>query len=99
MNRKQRRAMRNEPRKFSESDVRKIARDASLETGKHSTQMTLAAACIALHDLYGFGQQRLMRMLEKVEDLTLNALCGGGLVDKLKKDVGVELTRSDDLEL
>lgn len=37
MNRKQRRAMRNEPRRFSESDVRKIARDASIETGKHST--------------------------------------------------------------
>ena len=99
MNRKQRRAMRNEPRKFSESDVRKIARDASLETGKHSTQMTLAAACLAMHEMHGFGHQRLIRMLEKVEDLTLNALCAGELVDKLKKDVGVELTRSDDFDL
>lgn len=97
MNRKQRRAMRNEPRKFSESDVRKIARDASLETGKHSTQMTLAAACIALHDLYGFGQQRLMRMLEKIEDLTWNALCAGELVDELKNKVGVVLDRQNDM--
>ena len=97
MNRKQRRAMRNEPRKFSESDVRKIARDASLETGKHSTQMTLAAACIALHDLYGFGQQRLIRMLEKIEDLTLNALCAGELVDELKNKVGVVLDRQNDM--
>ena len=97
MNRKQRRAMRNEPRRFSESDVRKIARDASLETGKHSTQMTLAAACIALHDLYGFGQQRLMRMLEKIEDLTLNALCAGELVDELKNKVGVVLEGKNDM--
>ena len=89
--------MRNEPRRFSESDVRKIARDASLETGKHSTQMTLAAACIALHDLYGFGQQRLMRMLEKVEDLTLNALCAGELVDELKNKVGVVLEGKNDM--
>ena len=97
MNRKQRRAMRNEPRRFRESDVRKIARDASLETGKHSTQMTLAAACIALHDLYGFGQQRLIRMLEKIEDLTLNALCAGELVDELKNKVGDVLDRQNDL--
>lgn len=89
--------MRNEPRRFSESDVRKIARDASLETGKHSTQMTLAAACIALHDLYGFGQQRLIRMLEKIEDLTLNALCAGELVDELKNKVGVVLDRQNDM--
>ena len=97
MNRKQRRAMRNEPRKFSESDVRKIARDASLETGKHSTQMTLAAACIALHELYGFGTKRLTRVLETVQDLTMQALCASELVDRLKEEVGVVLCRDEDL--
>lgn len=97
MNRRQRRAMKNVPRKFSETDMRRAAREAALSTGRHSTQMTLAAVCLALHEMHGFGTKRLTRVLETVQDITMQALCASELVDRLKEEVGVVLCRDEDL--
>lgn len=53
------------------------------------------------HDVFRHGHTHydLSGGRGSLKSSAVYALCAGELVDKLKKDVGVELTRSDDLEL
>ena len=95
MNRAQRRAMRNAPKKYAESDMRRAAREAAEQTAHHSTDMILSALCLALHDCYGFGQRRCMRVLESINDYTFNALCAHELMDKCKATVKIEIVEGE----
>lgn len=97
MNRRQRRAMKNQPKRFSESDMRRAAREAAQTTASHSTEMILAALCLALHGEFGFGQRRCVRVLERIEQITLEALCAGELVDRVKDCMGVEIGKLESL--
>lgn len=71
--------------------MRRVARDAAQSTADHSTEMTLAAVCLALHEEYGFGRYRCMKMLESVNRLCFHSLCAGELVERVRACMGISI--------
>ena len=50
-----------------------------------------AGICVALHDEFGFGQERCLRALKAVDEKTLFALNHNELVDEMLDKTGIRL--------
>lgn len=73
------------------ADVRKVRREALDENAQFQSKMLLASMCIALHQEFGFGQERCLRVLDVVERISTNALTPSELIDQCKSEVGINL--------
>ena len=73
------------------ADVRKVRREALDENAQFQAKMLTASICLALHQEFGFGQERCLRVLDAVERISTNALTPSELIDQCKSEVRINL--------
>lgn len=54
---------------LSHSEISEIERSARQETSKYNVEALMSCFALAEHRLYGFGQKRIMRSLQYIDNL------------------------------
>ena len=49
-----------------------------------------SAAAIAAHDLFGFGKDRAMRLLERIQEIMCEEISTGDIIERCKRETGVD---------
>lgn len=57
------------------------------------------AVGLALHELYSFGENRIVKVLDMAHKLAEESIDGKDLENRLKEQTGLELMRQDELDL
>lgn len=71
---KQPRRQKCAERKYTESEVNKMVRDAAISAAKHNVRTTVAACGLALHRCFGFGKLRILKALNEMDRLAFESL-------------------------
>ena len=58
-------------------------------------RMFYCACGLALHDLHGFGKQRIIRVLDKIQQIMTEEICTADIADRLKRETGIEIFETD----
>lgn len=72
--------------------------DGVAESGSKIIHRYYTATMMALHELYGFGQDRCIRTLRKIDELIIKHLTDDELVEATKKTVGVEIDMDEGID-
>lgn len=97
MNRAQRRAQKCQPRKYTDAEVERIVRDRLTEIARNNLRITIAACALVAHRKFGFGKQRLCRLIQGINDLSFDTFNVNELQVQLKAEAGVDLTFFEDV--
>ena len=97
MNRAQRRAQKCQPRKYTESELDRLIRDAVSEVAKHNLRITIAGCALVAHREFGFGKQRLCRLIQGINDLAFDTFNVNELQVQLKAETGLDLKFYEDV--
>ena len=49
-----------------------------------------SAAAIAAHDLFGFGRDRAMRLLDRIQQIMCEEITTGDIIERCKRETGVD---------
>lgn len=49
-----------------------------------------SAAAIAAHDLFGFGKERALRLLDRIQEIMCEEITTGDIIDRCKRETGVD---------
>jgi len=49
-----------------------------------------SAAAIAAHELFGFGKDRALRLLERVQEIMCEEISTGDIIERCKRETGVD---------
>lgn len=63
-------------------------RDDGIET---TFKTVYAAACLALHELEGYGAKRCKRFLRRLDGIVLNSFSSAETIDEVWRRIGLEL--------
>lgn len=77
------------------NEYRRGHEDGMKESGVSIVKACYAGICIALHDEFGFGQERCIRALKAVDGKTLWALNHFELVDEVFRKTGIRMDFND----
>lgn len=69
--------------------------DGVEESGQKIIYRYYTATMMALHELYGFGQERCIRTLRKIDECIIRHLTDDELVESTKKLVGVDIDMTE----
>lgn len=94
---KQPRRQKCAERKYTESEVNKMLREAGLAAAKHNVRTTVAACGLALHRCFGFGQVRILRALKEMDKLAFESLSFAEIREALRNETCVDVSFLDDL--
>lgn len=50
-----------------------------------------SAAAIAAHDLFGFGRERGLRLLDRIQQIMCEEISTGDIIERCKRETGLEL--------
>lgn len=96
LNRAGRRAQKCQPKLYTAADMRKAVSDSITEIARHNLQITIAACALVAHREFGFGQQRISRLIKGINDLSFDTMNVGELVEQLKAETGVDIRFYED---
>lgn len=96
LNRAGRRMQKCQPKLYTAADLRKAVSDSISEIARHNLQITIAACALVAHREFGFGKQRLDRLIQGINTISFNTLNVGELQQQLKEETGVDLTFYED---
>ena len=65
------------------------------EAGQKIIHRYYTATIMALHELFGFGQDRCLRTLRKIDECIIKHLTDDELVEATKKMVGIDIDMSE----
>lgn len=54
-----------------------------------------SAAAIAAHDLFGFGKDRGLRLLERIQEIMCEEISTGDIIERCKRETGVDIFESE----
>lgn len=69
------------------------------QASTHTTRCLFGAVVIAAHSLFGFGQERCIRLLNGVYKTTLETLTEGEMAERAFDEVGVEIDWTEPIEV
>ena len=95
-NRKEVRGMNRADRRRADKGKRKIdewnrEKAKAVKAGMHASYMMLAGCLLVLHSDFGFGENRLSRVVEGTQKIINDAFCASELLDRLKAETGIDL--------
>lgn len=64
----------------------------------NTINVAFAAVCLALHELYGFGQHRCFNVLTKMYDTIVFNLDTKETIDEVYKQIGLTLNLQDPIQ-
>lgn len=69
------------------------------QASTHTTRCLFGAVVITAHSLFGFGQERCIRLLNGVYKTTLETLTEGEMAERAFDEVGVEIDWTEPVEV
>lgn len=66
--------------------------------GQPMVKTCYAAACLAAHDVYGFGKKRCKRLLKSLDKHVLNTLTSVEAIEEVYQKVGLHIDFNDPFE-
>lgn len=78
-------------KKYTQSEVNRMLREATEAVAKHNVYTTVAACALTLHRVFGFGQLRILRALEHMDQITFEALSFEEVRRALKEETGIDV--------
>lgn len=54
-----------------------------------------SAAGIAAHDLFGFGETRIIRLLDRIQEIMTEEISTGDIIERLKQETGLDIMDED----
>lgn len=80
-------------KKYTQSEVNKMLRESTEAVAKHNVYTTVAACALALHRVYGFGQTRIIRALDEMDNLAFNAFSFEEIRQALLNETGIDVRK------
>lgn len=80
-----------QPKIYTEADLAAAARKGVESSAKFNIYLTVGSFLLALHELHGFGNKRLNRIIDRMLDIEFNALNYTELLDEVKEKVDIDL--------
>lgn len=80
-------------RKYTEAEVNRMLRESSMAVAKHNVYTTVAACGLTLHRVFGFGQQRILRAFDHMDQITFDALSFEEIREALRNETGIDVRK------
>lgn len=74
-----------------EKEYGKGYRKAHTEITAFQMRMFYCATALALHELYGFGETRLLRTLDRIQEIMTDEICTADIIERLKRETGLDV--------
>lgn len=68
---------------------------ARKELTSFTMRMFYCAVGLATHELYGHGETRIIRTLDRVQEIMTEEICTADIADRLKMETGIEIFETD----
>lgn len=80
-----------QPKLYTESDLRRMTREALLRVEKHHMKLCIGSFALALHRNLHLPADQIADVLKATGEYSLNALCFTDVRKELKDETGLEL--------
>lgn len=91
MSNKQPRRQKCQPKLYTESDMRRIQRNALMELEQHHMKLAIGCFALALHRKLGLSADQIGDVLEATNIYSYESLCFTDVQKELKEETGLEL--------
>ena len=84
---------------ITDKDLKKSYEDGYAQARKELTGFTMrmfycATGC-ALHEIHHFGQDRIVRVLDRIQEIMTEEICTQDIIERLKRETGLDIFDSD----
>ncbi len=87
---------------ITEEDVNRAREEGykqgQLDTARYYMKMFYAAAGLAVHRLFGFGQTRIFRLLVEMHRVMSEEICTDDIIQRLEDETGLNVNLDDELQ-
>ena len=92
MSKSQPRRQKCQPKLYTESDLRRMTREAMVSLEKHHMKLCIGSFALALHRKLGLSADQIGDVLEATGEYSLNAMCFTDVQRELKEETGLDLS-------
>lgn len=85
-----------QPKLYTEADLERAARKSAESAAKFNVYLTMGSVLKALHELYGFGEARCNRLVDRVMEVQFETLVCSELLEEVKQLTGVDLKKLEE---
>lgn len=83
-------------KKYTQSQVDKMLLDNIRDASRYNMLTTTVSFFLALHRAYGFGEKRLLCVLERMRQIQFDALTFDEIRCALKEETGIDIEKMTD---
>ena len=80
-----------QPKLYTEADLERAARRGAEASAEYNVYLTMGSMLKALHELYGFGEVRCNRLIDRVMEVQFETIVCSELLEEVKQLTGVDL--------
>jgi len=91
MSKKQPRRQKCQPKMYTESDLRRMTREALMNVEKQNMKVCIGSFALALHRKLGLNSDQIGDILTATNEYSLNALCFTDVQKELLDETGLDL--------
>lgn len=91
MSKKQPRPQKCQPKLYTESDLRRMTREALVSLEKHNMKLCIGSFALALHRKLHLSSDQIADVLTATSEYSLNALCFTDVRRELLDEAGLDL--------
>lgn len=78
-----------------ENEYRRGYDTARKELTSFTMRMFYCAAALAAHELHGFGERRIIRLLDRIQQIMTEEICTADITQRLRRETGIDIFDSD----
>lgn len=78
-----------------ENEYKRGYDDASHDLTGFAMRMFYCAAALAAHELHGFGERRIIRLLDRIQQIMTEEICTADITQRLRRETGIDIFDSD----
>lgn len=78
-----------------ENEYRRGYDDARKDLTAFTMRMFYCAAALAARELHGFGEQRIIRLLNRIQQIMTEEICTADIAERLRRETGIDIFDSD----
>ena len=88
---KQPKRQKCQPKLYTESDLKRMTRDALMNLEKHNMQLAIGSFALAMHRKLGLNGDQIADVLVATNEYSFNALCFQDVRKELMDEAGLDI--------
>ena len=88
---KQPKRQKCQPKLYTESDLKRMTRDALMNMENHHIQLAIGSFALAMHRKLGLNGEQIADVLVATNEYSFNALCFQDVRKELKDETGLDI--------